>query len=77
MTNHLITETCLCRFVDIWTPAVWEFPLSVFFLQLSLIQSCTLKREEQCAHTLAQTFGFLCLLAALHQRKEVSEYTEE
>ena len=31
VTNHLITETCLCRFVDIWTPAVWEFPLSVFF----------------------------------------------
>lgn len=37
------------------------------------------REEERSAHTFirAQIFGFLCLLAVLHHRKEGSEYTLE
>ena len=73
-SNHWNLFVWICWYMD--SSCLGISSLSLFFFS-SLFQSCTLKHKELCAHTLTQTFGFLCLLAALHQRKEVSEYTEE
>lgn len=70
------TETCVCLIFWYTHSRLGSCFISMVFVQLCFTWNMHVN-ECVCAPSHTQTFGFLCLLATLQQRKEVSEPTME